>query len=52
MAVSHVMSVVLTRQCLSHPAVHEKSCFLPESPLALKPHMLPLPSLLPEAIVQ
>ena len=36
MTVSHVMSVVLTRQSVSHPAVHEKSCFLRQSPLALK----------------
>ncbi len=52
MAVSHVMSEVLTKQSLSHPAVHEKFCFLRQSPLALKAHMLPLPNLLPEAIVQ
>ncbi len=41
MAVSHVMSVVLTRQSISHPAVHEKACLLRQTPLALKPHILP-----------
>ncbi len=51
-AVSHVMSVVLTKQSLSHPVVQEKSCFLRQFTLALKPHMLPLPSFLPEASVQ